>query len=215
MYIPAPFRESDRATLYDFMVAHPLAVLVTAAGPVDAPYATHLPLHLDREGGRLQGHVARANPHVQWLPAGGASVPGLVVFSGVDHYVTPTWYASKQESGRVVPTWNYIAVHVQGAVTRHDDVAWLEAHLAQLTDVHEATQAHPWAMHDAPREYLDAQMRGIVGVSVRIDALEGKYKMSQNRPDADINGVVQGLARLATPAAVATAAEMARRKPAR
>lgn len=215
MYIPAPFRESDRATLYDFMAAHPLAVLVTASGAADAPYATHVPLHLDREAGLLHGHLARANPHVWRLPAPGATMPGLVVFSGVDHYVTPSWYASKQETGRVVPTWNYIAVHVQGTVTLHEDVAWLETHLGQLTDVHEAAQAHPWAMHDAPREYLEAQMRGIVGVTVRIDTLEGKYKLSQNRSDADIAGVVHGLSELATSAARATAAEVARRKPTR
>ncbi|WP_396222067.1 FMN-binding negative transcriptional regulator [Gemmatimonas sp.] len=215
MYIPAPFRESDRATLYDFMAAHPLAVLVTAAEAADAPYATHVPLHLDREAGLLHGHLARANPHVRLLPAQGTTMSGLVVFSGVEHYVTPSWYASKQATGRVVPTWNYIAVHVQGTVTLHEDVAWLETHLTQLTDVHEAAQAHPWAMHDAPREYLEAQMRGIVGITVRIDALEGKYKLSQNRSDADIAGVVHGLSELATPAARATAAEVARRKPAR
>jgi transcriptional regulator len=215
VYIPAPFRESDRPTLYDFIVAHPLGVLVTAGDTGAAPYATHLPLALDRERGVLHGHLAKANPHVALLANGAEHTLGLVAFTGADHYVTPSWYASKAETGRVVPTWNYIAVHVQGVVTLHDDAAWLESHLTQLTDTHEATQAHPWAMHDAPREYLDAQMRGIVGVSVRIDALEGKYKLSQNRSHADIDGVVQGLSQLATPAATATAAEMVRRTPAR
>ena len=203
MYIPSPFRESDRSTLYDFIVAHPLGVLVTAMtdGHAEAPYATHLPLKLDREAGVLHGHLSRANPHVDRLrPTAGCRVPGLVVFSGAEHYITPTWYPSKQEHGRVVPTWNYIAVHVQGAVTLHDDTGWLESHLSQLTDTHEAAQAHPWAMHDAPRDYLDAQMKGIVGVSVRIEALEGKYKLSQNRSDADIAGVVHGLASRDTPA---------------
>ncbi len=204
MYVPAPFRESARPTLYDFIVAHPLGVLVTAMadGHAEAPYATHLPLQLDRDAGLLTGHLARANPHVDRLRSAAAdSVPGLVVFSGAEHYITPAWYASKREHGRVVPTWNYIAVHVQGAVTLHDDTAWLESHLSQLTDTHEAAQAHPWAMHDAPRDYLDAQMRGIVGVSIRIETLEGKYKLSQNRSDADIDGVADGLAALDTAAA--------------
>jgi transcriptional regulator len=218
MYVPAPFRESDRSTLYDFMEAHPLGVLVTAMahGHADAPYATHLPLHLDRAAGVLRGHLARANPHVDRLrSAAGAEVPGLVAFSGAEHYITPSWYPSKAEHAKVVPTWNYIAVHVQGAVTIHEDTAWLTTHLAQLTDVHEASQAHPWAMHDAPADYLAAQMRAIVGVTVRIDALEGKYKVSQNRSDADIDGVERGLVSLDTAASRAMAEAVRARKPAR
>ena len=204
MYIPAPFRESDRDVLYAFIESHPLGVLVTAMadGHAEAPYATHVPLYLDRAAGVLHGHLAKANPHVDRLRAAGTS-PGLVVFSGAEHYITPTWYATKRETGKVVPTWNYVAVHVQGAVTLHEDTAWLETHLSQLTDSHEAAQAHPWSMHDAPRDYLDAQMRGIVGVSVRVDTLEGKYKLSQNRSDADIDGVVEGLTHLAQQAEVA------------
>jgi len=218
VYVPAPFRESDRATLYDFIDAHPLGVLVTALahGHADAPYATHLPLHLDRAAGVLRGHLARANPHVDRLrSAAGAELPGLVAFSGAQHYITPAYYPSKQEHAKVVPTWNYIAVHVQGAVTLHDDEAWLAAHLAQLTDTHEASQAHPWAMHDAPADYLAAQMRAIVGVTVRVDALEGKYKLSQNRADADITGVVHGLTALDTPASRVMASEVEGRRPVR
>ncbi len=200
MYIPAPFREADRAILYDFIVAHPLGVLVSAMadGHAAAPYATHVPLHLDRERGVLTGHLARMNPHVALLTsAGHSTVPGLVVFSGADHYITPSWYPTKQATAKVVPTWNYVAVHVAGPVTLHDDVDWLAAHLATLTDHHEASQAHPWAMHDAPADYLDAQMRAVVGVSIVIESLEGKYKLSQNRSDADIDGVIDGLARSA------------------
>ncbi|MFN5600441.1 MAG: FMN-binding negative transcriptional regulator [Gemmatimonas sp.] len=211
MYIPAPFRESDRATLYDFIVAHPLGVLVSAMadGHATAPYATHVPLHLDRERGVLTGHLARMNPHVQRLqPTGSTLVPGLVVFSGVDHYITPSWYATKQTTTKVVPTWNYVAVHVQGPVTLHDDVAWLATHLAALTDHHEASQAHPWAMHDAPADYLDAQMRAVVGVSIEIESLEGNYKLSQNSVDADIDGVVDGLTRGAHDPTAATMAQL-------
>jgi transcriptional regulator len=218
MYLPAPFRESDRSTLYDFIVAHPLAVLVSAMadGFAEAPYATHVPLHLDRDAGVLRGHLARANPHVDRLRAApGGAAAALAVFTGTDHYITPAWYPSKQEHGKVVPTWNYIAVHVQGTATLHDDSAWLDAHLSQLTDAHEASQAHPWAMHDAPADYLAAQMRAIVGVTVRIDALEGKYKLSQNRSDADISGVVRGLSALDSTVAQEMARDVEGRRPAR
>jgi transcriptional regulator len=212
MYEPAHFKIEDRAALFEVIRAHPLAQLITA-GP-GGLMANPIPFVLTGEPGHevLRAHLARPNPQWQELKAGAEP---LVIFQSVEHYVSPSWYATKAETHKVVPTWNYIAVHVQGTVTLHEDVAWLETHLTQLTDVHEAAQAHPWAMHDAPREYLEAQMRGIVGITVRIDALEGKYKLSQNRSDADIAGVVHGLSELATPAARATAAEVARRKPAR
>lgn len=189
MYIPAPFRESDRGTLYDFIEAHPLGVIVSPTSDAGL-YATHLPLWLDRERGVLEGHVARANPHGARTPSG---APALVVFSGVDAYITPSWYPSKHQHGKVVPTWNYIAVHVEGPLTWHDDAVFLRRHLERLTDTHEAREAHPWAVDDAPADYVAQQMRAIVGVSIAITSLEGKYKLSQNRSDTDISGVVDGL----------------------
>jgi transcriptional regulator len=211
MYIPAPFRESDRDVLYAFMASHPLAVVVSPT--IDGgQYATHLPLRLDRVRGVLEGHVARANPHHPRVASGSRS---LVVFTGAEAYVTPSWYASKAEHGKVVPTWNYIAVHVEGTLTWHDDPSFLRAHLEALTDTHEASQAHPWAMHDAPESYLAQQMQAIVGVSITVDALEGKYKLSQNRAAADIDGVIAGLAATDDARAHDVARQVAAHKPAR
>jgi transcriptional regulator len=189
MYIPAPFRESDRDTLYDFIEAHPLGVVLSTTHEAGL-YATHLPLAVDRASGVLEGHVARANPHVQRTASG---TNALVVFSGPEAYISPTWYPSKQQHGKAVPTWNYIAVHVAGALTWHDDVAFLERHLDRLTTTHESREAHPWAMHDAPADFLAQQMRAIVGVRIAVESLEGKFKLSQNRADPDIDGVVRGL----------------------
>jgi transcriptional regulator len=211
MYLPAPFRESDRGTLYDFIEAHPLGVITSPT--VDGGlYATHLPLWLDRERGVLEGHVARANPHSARTASGTGA---LVVFSGVDAYITPSFYPSKQEHGKTVPTWNYIAVHVEGPLTWYDDVAFLRRHLDRLTTTHEAHEAHPWAMDDAPADFLAQQMRGIIGVSIAITSLEGKYKLSQNRSDADISGVVDGLRLRDTNAAHAMADAVSLHRPAR
>lgn len=164
MYLPAPFAKSDLATLHDFMVAHPLATIVTGS-PTHGLYATHLPLVLDRsrgEFGVLQGHIARANPH--HLRAADTS-DVLVVFSGANAYITPGWYPSKARHGKAVPTWNYIAVHATGTIRFPEDREFLMPHLAQLTETHEAAQAHPWAMSDAPPEFIDQIVRSLVSRS--------------------------------------------------
>lgn len=192
MYIPQSFAERDLPALFDFLDAHPLGVLVSATE--DGLVATHLPLVLDRSAGpmgTLMEHVARANPHARPGPTG--AVDALVIFTGPDAYVTPDWYATKRETGRVVPTWNYVAVHAYGTVRRHDDPAFLRAHLERLTQRHESGRAAPWHVSDAPDAYIAQQMQAIVGVTVEIERLEGKWKMSQNRPDADIDGVIDGL----------------------
>jgi transcriptional regulator len=193
MYIPPSFAEHDTATLHAFMAAHPLAALVTNVAPVGL-FATHLPLVLDAmagEHGTLFGHVARANPHAK-LVAGGP-VDALVIFTGPDAYVRPSWYATKQETAKVVPTWNYVAVHATCTLHMHDDAEFLRTHLAKLTHQHESSRHEPWQMTDAPDEYIAQQLKAIVGVELRITKLEGKWKMSQNRGDADIDGVVRGL----------------------
>jgi len=192
VYIPRSFAESDRNVLHEFIERHPLGALVTASSE-HGLYATHLPLLLDRGRGAfgvLQGHVARANPH-HALAASGDSA--LVIFSGPEAYVTPSWYPAKQEHGKVVPTWNYIAVHATGALRFIDDRDFLMAHLDRLTDRHEASQSHPWAMHDAPLEFLEQLARAVVGVEIEITSLEGKFKLSQNRSDTDVHGVISGL----------------------
>jgi len=191
MYIPPSNAEHRPEVMLDFIEAHPLGALVTASP--DGLFATHLPLVLDRARGphgTLKGHVARANPHHRQAHAGEA----LVIFSGSDAYITPGWYPAKAEHGRVVPTWNYVAVHAYGTLSFIDDPAFLRRHLEALVTRHEAARPEPWAVSDAPAEYVDQQQRAIVGVRIEITRLEGKWKMSQNRSAADIDGVVRGLA---------------------
>jgi transcriptional regulator len=191
MYIPPAFRDDDLASLHDTIRAARLANLVTATA--DGPIATPLPLMLDAaEGpyGVLHGHVARANP--QWrTPRIGEA---LVIFMGPDAYVSPSWYATKRETHRVVPTWNYIAVHAYGPLEFYEDAGRLHDIVTRLTDRHERARAEPWAVSDAPAPFIQAQLNGIVGLRLPITRLEGKRKMSQNRSAADRAGVAAGLA---------------------
>lgn len=214
MYIPAAFAEQDVATLHDFIDAQPLGVLVTAT-PSEAGgeglFATHLPLVLDRTRGRhgiLQGHVARANAH-----AHSAQADALVIFTGPDAYVHPGWYPSTREHGRVVPTWNYVAVHAAGTLHVIEDAAHLRRHLEGLTARHEARWPHPWSMADAPAHFMEAMLRDIVGIEIEITRIEGKWKMSQNRTAADIAGVVEGLASSPTAREQEVAAVVQARRP--
>ncbi|MEO8561550.1 MAG: FMN-binding negative transcriptional regulator [bacterium] len=193
MYIPHANAEHRPETMLDFIEWRAFGALVTASA-ADGLYATHLPLVLDRargEKGVLEGHVARGNPHHRHEQA---VAEALVIFQGPDAYVTPAWYAAKAEHGRVVPTWNYVAVHVYGTLRFVDDDAFLERHLEALTSRHEEGRERPWSTADAPAGYIAQLRRGIVGVELTITRLEGKWKMSQNRSDADIDGVVRGLA---------------------
>ena len=192
MYLPNSFAERDLPALFAFMEAHPLATLVTST-PTGL-FGTHLPLVLHRDAGTmgtLFGHVARANPHSRSSSDGG--VEALVIFTGPDAYITPEWYATKQETGRVVPTWNYVAVHAYATLHLHDDPSFLRPHLEALTRRHEGNRPKPWQVNDAPADYLEQQLKAIVGVELKIDRLEGKWKMSQNRVAADIDGVIHGL----------------------
>jgi transcriptional regulator len=198
MYEPSHFKVEDRDALHGVIRAHPLGLLVTSgtgglmANPV--PFILH-----DDIGtyGTLRAHLARPNP--QWREiATGAEV--LVVFQGADHYITPAWYASKKEHGKVVPTWNYVTVQVRGTARAIEDAAWLRAQLDSLTGVHEGSLAtrrqdhEAWAVGDAPDAFVAAQMRGIVGIEIDITDMAGKFKVSQNRPEADKQGVFKGLA---------------------
>ncbi|KRE16885.1 transcriptional regulator [Bosea sp. Root381] len=190
MYTPPAFRDEDRPSLLATIRASRLSNLVTATA--EGPMATPLPLYIDEnEGpyGTLYGHLARANP--QWrIPALG---DGLAIFMGPDAYVTPSWYAVKQETGKVVPTWNYVAVHASGPVEFFDDPARLLEVVTRLTALHEAEHPRPWTVADAPADFIKAQLRGIVGLRMPIAKLEGKRKMSQNRSPADRAGVIEGL----------------------
>jgi transcriptional regulator len=191
MYEPSHFKVEDREALFAVMRAHPLATLVTAgeggliANPV--PFV----LHADEgEQGVLRAHLARPNPQWQAIAAGAQT---LVIFTGVERYVTPAWYASKREHGKVVPTWNYVTVQVRGLARAIEDAAWLRTQLESLTRQQEAPRAEPWSVSDAPEPFVAAQMRGIVGIEIEIASLVGKFKLSQNRQEADKRGVFNGL----------------------
>ncbi len=208
MYTPPAFREDDPAVLHAVMRAARLAVLVSAAPDGGAPEATHLPLLIDpAEGphGTIYGHLAKANPQWRSLAAGAAA---RAIFPGPEAYVSPSNYASKAEHGRVVPTWNYVAVHAIGAVEVIEDAQRLHALVSRLTDHHEGPRAQPWAVTDAPESFIAGQLKGIVGIVLRIETLIGKRKLSQNRPEADRDGVVRGLSASAEPADRAVAEAM-------
>ena len=192
MYCPSAFRQDDLATLHQQIQASVLALLSSAGE--QGLQASHLPLLLEpHEGefGTLYGHFARANPHWRDLATG---IEALVVFSGADGYVHPGWYPAKAEHGKVVPTWNYIAVHAWGQAEVFDDPERLLRLVSRLSERHEQGRARPWAVSDAPRAYIDAMLRAIVGFALPIRRIEGKWKLSQNRSAGDQAGVRAGLA---------------------
>ena len=193
MYVPPHFREDQVPELHDFIRAAPLATLVSST-PAGL-FASHLPLLIDLEPrpfGTLSGHLARANPH--WKEAA-PGTEALAIFTGPQAYITPAWYVAKQETGKVVPTWNYAAVHAYGTLRFFEDEASLLRLVTRLTETHEAKRAAPWAVSDAPPDFVKGMLRAIVGFELTVTRLEGKWKMSQNRPPADIERVVEGLDR--------------------
>lgn len=206
MYCPATFRQDDLASLHAQIQASGLAI-VTSSG-AQGLQASHLPLLLEPgegEFGTLCGHFARANPHWRDLAAGAEA---LVVFSGPDAYVHPGWYPAKAEHGKVVPTWNYIAVHAWGRAEVFDEPERLLQLVSRLSDRHEQGRPQPWAVSDAPRDYIDAMLRAIVGFALPIRRLEGKWKLSQNRSSNDQAGVRTGLATSNNPRDQELAAQM-------
>lgn len=197
MYMPSAFRQDDLAELHAQLQASPLALL-TSAGAAGVQ-ASHLPLLLapdEGEFGTLYGHFARANPHWRDLQGGAEA---LAVFSGPDAYISPGWYPAKAEHGKVVPTWNYIAVHARGPVELIEEPEHLLQIVSRLSDQHESGRERPWAVSDAPRDYLDSMLRAIVGFALPIHRLEGKWKLGQNRSAADQAGVRDGLAASTSP----------------
>ena len=208
MYVPRFNALDDPDEIARLVAAVGVAQLVTVTAD-GRPEATLLPLV--RDGDRLVFHMARANPHWRTIRPGS---PGLAVVTGPDAYVSPAWYPSKAEHGRVVPTWNYSAVHVTGRVEVHEDPAWLLDAVTRLTDTHERRRIAPWAVDDAPAAYLSKQLRAIVGVELTIEQVEGKAKLSQNRDDADVAGVIAGLRREGGPRAHQVADAMASLRPA-
>ena len=206
MYLPSAFRQDDLAELHAQLQANPFALL-TSAGAAGVQ-ASHLPLLLapdEGEFGTLYGHFARANPHWRDLQGGAEA---LAVFSGPDAYISPGWYPAKAEHGKVVPTWNYIAVHARGPVELIEEPERLLQIVSRLSDQHESGRERPWAVSDAPREYIDSMLRAIVGFALPIRRLEGKWKLGQNRSAADQQGVRDGLASSPSPGDRELAARM-------
>lgn len=190
MYQPPHFIETDETVLRALIEAHPLGLLISAAG--EDVLANPVPFLVSARDGitTLRAHLSKANP--QWRHIrDGASV--LVVFQGADSYVTPSWYASKAEHGKVVPTWNYAMVQARGTASVHEGAEWLRPQVNELTDRQEADRPAPWKVDDAPEAFVDAQLRGIVGIEIAVAQLTGKWKVSQNRPEADRRGVHAGL----------------------
>lgn len=187
LYVPR-HNVMDADDVRPFVAAVATAQLVTV-GEDGSPDATFLPVLW--EGDRLVGHLARANGHWRRIVDGS---PALAIVTGTDTYVSPSWYASKAEHGKVVPTWNYSVVHLRGRVVVHDDPQWVRALVTRLTDRHEQQRAEPWAVADAPEDYVEKNLRPIVGVEVVVESVEAKAKLSQNRSDEDRGGVAAGLA---------------------
>jgi transcriptional regulator len=191
MYQPRHFEETRTDVLHQLVRQHPLATLVHL-GP-NGLDANHVPLQLHCEPGKpvvLRGHVARAN--ALWREAD-LSVAVLAVFQGPQHYISPSWYASKAEAGKVVPTWNYAVVHAKGRLHIHDDAAWIRAQMQALTTQQEAPLPHPWAVDDAPAHYIERLLQAVVGLELVVDSLQGKWKVSQNQPVANQASVQQAL----------------------
>jgi transcriptional regulator len=191
MYTPKHFEEPRIEVMHELIRARPLATLVTlTSGGLEA---NHIPLHLAdtlAPFGTLRGHVARANP--LWSDFA-KDVEVLAIFHGPDSYITPSWYATKQETGKVVPTWNYAVVHAYGTLRVIDDAAWVRAQIEALTAHNEFGFAHPWSVSDAPHEFTDKLIEAIVGFEIVITKLSGKWKVSQNQPAKNQAGVIAGL----------------------
>ena len=199
MYTPLSFRETRSEALHGLIHDYPFATVVTAGA--HGINANHLPFEL--VDGVLHGHVARGN---ELARLDGAEV--LVIFHGPQGYISPNWYPSKHVTGREVPTWNYAVVHVHGRLRVIDDAAWLRVLLERLTDRHEANQPHPWQVSDAPDDHIETSLRAIVGLEIAIERIEGKFKLSQNHPAANRQGVNQGLRERAAAGDAALAAAM-------
>lgn len=211
MYRVAAFSEDRVTVMHALIRAHPLATLVTSAGGVLE--ANHIPMLIDpapAPHGTLRGHVARANPLWRERHEGGEA---LAIFQGPQAYVTPSWYPSKRDTGKVVPTWNYAVVHARGPLVVRDDRAWLRDLVSRLTDLQEAGLPQPWGIADAPADYIERMLEAIVGIEIPVVQLQGKWKVNQNRPEADRSGVIDGLVRRGDAQALAMAELVAGKRP--
>ncbi len=201
MYIPRANEENRVSVMQALMVSHPLATLVTLGD--SGLFASHIPMVLENDGsqfGVLKGHISRANR--QWrdfVP----TVDALAIFAGHQHYISPNWYPGTKEHGKEVPTWNYVVVHAYGPLKVIQDDDWLLTNVEKLTNIHEAGSPIPWKVSDAPKDFIKSQLKGIVGLELPIERLQGKWKVSQNRTESERKGVVEGLSKLNSPESLA------------
>jgi len=196
MYLPQQFEETRLEVLHELIRSHPLGTLVILTGSELS--GNHIPflIHCNQgDKGTLCGHVSRANPTWKQLES---PIEALAIFQGPESYITPSWYPSKHADGKAVPTWAYAVVHAYGKPRAIEDSGWLLKHVTQLTAIHEAGQALPWKVSDAPRDYTEHMLNSIVGIEIQISRLEGKWKVSQNRKKPDQLGVAAGLESQAT-----------------
>lgn len=202
-YRPPHVRADDRAPLLALIAAHPLATFITVAE--GEPVVTYMPMLAREEDGAviLEGHIARANS--QWRGGDGRAA---ALFREAAHYVSPTWYATKRVNGRVVPTYDYIAVEARGNVRFIEDTAWLREFVARLTVSQEAKVGANWTIDEAPADYMESQLKAIVGVQMQVDALTGLFKLNRHHPAENVAGVIAGLEKLGSPDAMAIAAAM-------
>jgi len=189
MYLPKHFEVTDPGTFANLIGEYPLATLIGILG--GQTEINHLPLMLSSDQSRLYGHVARSNPLIKIADQASSQVSA--VFHGPSAYVTPSWYPSKPETGKVVPTWNYAVVHAQGNLSLINDPIWLRNHVSQMTNIHEPTYQSQWRLEDAPEEYIQMMLNAIVGIEIQITSLVGKFKLSQNRPEKDYAAVLDEL----------------------
>jgi transcriptional regulator len=205
MYRVAAFQLDDPAEVATLVAERGFGTVVVSGA--EGFEASPIPWLVDTDGGAmsLRGHVARGNPLVRSSDGGGQ--PALVIVDVVDGYVSPSWYPSKSEHGRVVPTWNYISIHLHGTLRLVDDPMWVRSVVQQLTDRHEAAMPRPWSVDDAPADYLDRMLAAIVGCEFTVERIEAKAKLSQNRPGDDADGVIAGLRERPTGTQLAAAME--------
>ena len=189
MYLPKHFAVDNPTLLAQLIAEYPLATVVgNLEGQLEV---NHLPLMLSADRNKLYGHIARVNPLVKIASSNQPNV--TAIFNGPNAYVTPAWYPSKKEPGKVVPTWNYAVVHAQGSLKLIEDAQWLRSHVSQMTNIHEPTYQSHWKLDDAPEEYIQMMLRAIVGIEIEVTSLTGKFKLSQNRPPEDYAAVVDTL----------------------
>lgn len=190
MYIPETFKQNDPAQLKELIQSQPFASLITHSDK--GVEANHLPFILTQSGGRdvLQGHIAKANPLWRQLQD---KAEVLVIFQGPDSYISPNYYPTKKDNGLVVPTWNYVAVHVRGVMSCIHDASWNIEMITRLTEQHEATQASAWKVTDAPKDFTEKLLAAIVGIEIEVLSISGKWKLSQNQPEKNIRGIIEGL----------------------